>query len=479
MKIFKMFLNKRGMVLVISLLILALLLGAGVGAIVSMQTDLRTSGNLKTGTQAFYIADAGINHARQEMQDGDGTNDFDYVFATAATGAQVVSNSSFNGGTYTVTKEETASNPSRIKVLSVGTAPNNARAELEVWFRKDDGRPPKAVESNGDLRISGNPAIMGTCGGAHANEDMRVDGAPKAQMSNGLTVSNQTVTNRGLDIANGFQIDGNSACVGSAACDNAPGLQPDANKLNTTAKKDTYTATNNAAELADIPKINAAEYAQHVATLGEGGKGYICRLDGQIQTGGSCDAATGLCSGGSPPSVAPSGWSCSGGRWEVSGNSAANGVFYSEGETRISGSPGSSSNPLQATIIARDSINISGSPQMKPYPTTDDALKNHLLVTGNDLEISGNAGMNYSNSAILVHQQFKISGSPEITGFIMSNDGLPTWTGDPFPPSVSSSGVTINEIPGNARITYACDFGCTGPGCPPPTVGTASWAQQF
>lgn len=471
----KLLANQRGMILVLSLLILALLIGAGVGAIVSMQTDFRSSGNLKTGTQAFYNADAGVNHARQELQDSDSPH-FDSIF-TAADGTVIVSNSSFNGGTYSVTRQGSASSPSRIKVLSVGTAPNNARAELEVWFRKDDGRPPKAVETNGDLEISGNPNIMGTCGGAHANEDMRIQGNPGIQMANGLTVSNQTVTNRGIDIANGMDISGNP-CVGSSQCSLAPGQQPDANRLDTATERDNYESANNSAALQDIPTINPADYAQKVANLGAAGNGYICRQSGQVQQGGTCDATTGLCSGGTVVS-APSGWSCSSGNWQVSGNSAANGVFYSEGQTKISGSPGSTANPLQATIIARDSIEISGTPNIKPYPTSSDELKNHLLVTGNDLKISGNMKANYEKGAILVHQQFEISGNPEIAGFIISGDGLPTWTGDPFGPSQSNSGVTVNRINGNPTITYACDFGCTGPGCPPPTVGTASWAQKF
>ena len=59
--------DERGVVMVISLLILALLVGAGVGAIVSTQTDLKTSGNVKTATQAFYIAEGGLQRALRNL----------------------------------------------------------------------------------------------------------------------------------------------------------------------------------------------------------------------------------------------------------------------------------------------------------------------------------------------------------------------------------------------------------------------------
>jgi Tfp pilus assembly protein PilX len=61
--------NEEGMVLVISLLILSLLIGVGVGAMVSMQTDLKTSANFKTGTQAFYLAEAGIEWGKQQVKE--------------------------------------------------------------------------------------------------------------------------------------------------------------------------------------------------------------------------------------------------------------------------------------------------------------------------------------------------------------------------------------------------------------------------
>ena len=61
--------DQRGIVLGTSLLILALLIVAAIGAIVSVQSDFRISGNLKTSTQAFYLAEAGIEWAKQRIQD--------------------------------------------------------------------------------------------------------------------------------------------------------------------------------------------------------------------------------------------------------------------------------------------------------------------------------------------------------------------------------------------------------------------------
>ena len=61
--------NERGVVLVIALMVLSLLVGAGVGAIVSTQTDLKTSANIKAGTQAFYLATAGIERGKQKIKD--------------------------------------------------------------------------------------------------------------------------------------------------------------------------------------------------------------------------------------------------------------------------------------------------------------------------------------------------------------------------------------------------------------------------
>lgn len=433
--------NSRGIVLVISLMILALILGAGVGAILSVQMDLRSSGNFEKGTQAFYIAEAGVNHARQELQDADGILDFDSVYA-AANETVIVAVSAFNGGTYSVKRTGFSINPTRIKVLAVATLPNGVQSQIEVWFKKDDGRPPKAIETNGTMQIDGDIVLGGTCGGAHANGTLAVDAGnnPGIQMVRGLTSS------QGMDISG-------SPCIGSILCLTTPPVDL---VLDTSDERNSYEATNQNSSTYSIPPVQPKDYAPKVAALGDADKGYILHNDGTVTTGGSCDS-NGLCSGGTSVAV-PAGWSYSGDTWKVTGSSAATGIFYSESDVEISGSPGSLLFPWQTTIISRKEIEVSGSPHIMPYPTTVDELKNHLFVAGDDLKISGDMKASYANGAILVGDDLEIDGDPVIKGFILVRDDT--------------------EVNGDPQITYACDFGCKGPACPVPLINVGSLAER-
>ena len=408
--------NEQGIVLVISLLTIALLIGAGAAAIVSTQIDLRTSGNLNAGNRAFYIAEAGVNHARRELQSRTGAMNFDRAMQES-TGAVIVSNPNFNGGIYRVTRLTSATNPDRIKVLSSATAPNNAVSEVEAWFRKDPGRPPKAIATSGDLKISGSPKLIGACGGAHSNDDMQVSGNPAVQMADGLTAANTNVAG-GL-IPEGMNI-ASTPCVGSALCAGSNDQQSAVNRLDSVEKRAAYEASHGSMPSYDMPRINPADYAPLVASLGEEGKGYILHGDGTVVIGPriSCDLS-GLCAGGNLVAP-PQGWSFSGGSWRVDGATAADGVFYSEAKVDISGNIGSASLPWQATVIARDSIRVSGDAYLRPYPTTSLPLQNHLLVTGNDLEITGNMTATFAAGAILAHQQIRITKDPQIAGFVIA-----------------------------------------------------------
>lgn len=115
--------NERGLVLVCVLLIMGLLSAVAAGTLLSGQIDLRISANLKTRSQAFYIAEAGLHHGWQEVEDGDDTNDLAALFDTTGI-TTLFNNVSFGGGGYTVTVEPiSGSSPKRLKMISTGCLP--------------------------------------------------------------------------------------------------------------------------------------------------------------------------------------------------------------------------------------------------------------------------------------------------------------------------------------------------------------------
>lgn len=456
----KILASERGAVLVISLLTISLLIAAGAAAIIAVQSDLKIAANLAAGNRAFYIAEAGINHARRELQAKDSTMSFDRAMQ-AGPGAVLAANLSFNGGSYKVVRLEAALNPDRIRARSTASAPNNAVSEVEVWFRKIAGRPPKAVTSGGDLRISGSPRLVGSCGGAHANDDMQIAGSPSVQMIDGLTSSN--INHAGGIIPEGMEITG------------TPDIA--AEKLDAAEKRDAYEASHGILDPSDIPAVNPADYAPHVASLGASGKGYVLHDDGTVTTGPEVSCApNGLCSGGSATTV-PQGWSFSDGTWKVAGAEAADGVFYAEGKIEISGNVGSAALPWQATLIARDDIRIASDIHVRPFPTASAALQNQLFVAGNDLDINGNVTAKYAPGSVLVHQQFRITKDLQLAGFLIAGDGQPSWPDDPFPDG--SAGIALSEISGSPVIDYSCQFGCSGPACPAPEIALLGWKQNF
>lgn len=59
--------HESGMILFASLVLLTVLMAVGVGALVSVQNEFRVSANVTAGTSAFYLADAGIEWAKDQL----------------------------------------------------------------------------------------------------------------------------------------------------------------------------------------------------------------------------------------------------------------------------------------------------------------------------------------------------------------------------------------------------------------------------
>ncbi len=449
----------------IVIMLIAVLMVVGSAALMGSRADLKTSINFSGGTQAFYTAEAGLNAAIHELDDSDGTNDFDNVSLPLT----LYSAAAFGNGTYTVDLSLQSSSPRIIAVASAGTAPNNSTRTVQAWLEQAIEPPTKAIVSNNQIAfpVTGNLDLTGTCGGMHSNGDLTMNSNPSAEQSGGYT-------------STGYMNIVGNPCIGSNQCDENP--RPDAYVLDTEEDKTIYENDYSAQPQVDVPAINPADIASRVAALGAAGNGYILHDDGTVTNGGTCDS-TGLCTGGTGVSI-PDGWSYTSNpinQWKMNGTTAADGVFYAETYVIVQSSPGSEASPWQATIVARDSINYSGSPSLKPYPTSDTQLQGIMLMTGNDLRISGSVALVGQGGAILAHQQLILTGTITIDGYIFAGDGSPSWTGDPFP--TSSSGKDLggtHSMSGNPTINYNCNqVVCNNSVCGLPSVKIAagSWTE--
>lgn len=59
--------DERGVILFVTLVLLALLMVVGVGAWLSVQNEFRVSANVTAGASAFYLADSGVEWAKEQL----------------------------------------------------------------------------------------------------------------------------------------------------------------------------------------------------------------------------------------------------------------------------------------------------------------------------------------------------------------------------------------------------------------------------
>lgn len=200
--------DERGMVMAISLLILALLIGAGVGAIVSTQTDLKTSGNLLTGTQAFYLAEAGIEWGKKRVEDtapnppspGTGT----LRLSPGSFTVSFLSPTKVNNLQATVTIQSTGQAGSSSSTIQARVTKSYELSDAAVSLRGNEGHP--SFVGNAFL-VDGrdyDPVTGTLVPGAKASFGISVpDATLEAQVEGGLTSQQKdNITGKGGTIPN-------------------------------------------------------------------------------------------------------------------------------------------------------------------------------------------------------------------------------------------------------------------------------------
>jgi hypothetical protein len=429
----------------------SMVLVIGIGAVLSIIAavmaaqsinNLRQAGNERRYEQALHVADAGIDDSLYRLSQTGGAyftgEAVPAPFASAqaertwilmqanvavtANPARLITTT--EGQWVTIVDPNEATGGKTGVIYSVGFVPSKASATKTRIVRAEYDFAPfvpsSAILSDGNLTISGNPAVTGTSGNVHANGNLNLSGDP---------------TTTGSVSASGTC----SGCTDSGIGDpaNSGGGRPEQ-------------------KVPDLDPRSAYAHSE-----------YDLCPDGTVRPGPAYFGAGANTTGipcGSPTVLASSGseyrnWKMAGtdasqgAKWDYSGDTAYDGVYYMyRGSAKISGNPGTEANPWDVTILAEAThaagpepncphtggdIEISGNPSIRPHVRATPLA----LVAGRDLKVSGNPD-GVLEGVYAAHEQFDVSGNPDLKGAVLSTSGCNT-AGSPVPASTISGNPTI------------------------------------
>ena len=411
--------KERGVALLTTLIAIAILTVLGLALTTNGRIAFMISGNEADAIEAGYIAEAGLNHARELivalnttdytslLTSGDGTACNGDEFSTQATDPIAAAGEAFGNGQYAVSVcddssdgdgDTNADSNGVVRVVSLGTGSDNATATLELTLGTQD---LPAVLVDGNLRLNSATTIMGTGGSVHSNGNLHLNGSgacAQLYFSTSGTIEDDPVGNTG------------------AACDESGEGNMDAR----------------AGEAAvDVPTVDFDVLKANVD--------YVLKDNGTIyQVSTMLTLSIGTCGCGT--------WSWSDPKWEI--DSAVNGSFYAE-DTAITIGDVSGT----ASFVADGYIEVSGNPaNLSPDLTVDGV--SYAMAAGYDLKLNGNAATSNIEGVFYTNHQLDISGNPNINGQLIAADLADTT----FPPdgnnlvSLSSGWMEFSR---NPSITYS------------------------
>lgn len=384
--------DERGFVLPLALIVL-IVLASLTGALLAVgSTESQVSSNHLRGTQAYFLAEAGLEDALNTLRDSAVTITSAPATLTSLPGLSGASPTLAAFGSYTVEYQRLGG--STVRVVSTGrTASGSATKTLTAVF-SNAFAIDAAIVAGTNFSIGGNAVVNGTCGNVHSNGDLSVSGSPSVGGS--LT-------------ATGAYVDTGHAAIGGTA----GGGQP--------AKA--------------VPTIIPSSFLASAKTTVPANQIFQLKSNGQVLDGYDSMVQT-VASG-----ATYRGWRYTAGTpatWAVIGDTGYDGTYYVEGNATISGNPGTASTPWAASVIATGSILVSGSPEMNTH------LPDTLFVSGLDVQISGSPTLGF-NGLVAAHEQVSISGNMTLNGFIVAEGA-----------SSTSGTVTQNAFGGSPTITFTC-----------------------
>ncbi len=413
--------GERGSALLGVLLLLLLMSALAAALGVSGQTETLISRNQRAAAQAQAAAEAGLNHAVElaatyiSEWNANGFADADAAIDALLLGPDLAS------GTV-ATDADNGSLGTRAGITVAEEIPLGTRltiaaginADYEAFVMDDELAP---TEDGNAVNDANSTLIVQATG--YAKEDGLTES--KVVLEALLTpVSLPAVlTNGDLDIWGNVDVSGTGGNVHSNADLDITG---NATVAGTATASGTYTGDpggSGGAPPMPVPAISASDY--------------LTSADFILTSTGTMTDQFGN------PLACCNNWTFNAGEWRVSG-APTTGTYYVQGSVRMTGNAGSPGSPAQFTIIAEDSIDISGTGDIIPD------TPGLMFVTDGDLDFSGGRTM-HAPGQILVHEQIKLRGNPEIHGQVIVENAA----------SVSTL-VTDNSLAGNVDIIYNGGF---------------------
>jgi Tfp pilus assembly protein PilX len=175
--------DEKGLVLVVSLMMGAVIMLLGTTAVLTTSTDLKISGNYRTGNEAFYIAEAGIEEARARLRAGAASPITDTHPTQASWAAFIGSETKANGKGYN------SGNTMNARYASLSTMDytvkivhaTNAGGNLLYWYDPTGGDKPVITPTP----VAGKNIyrVTGYGGAANATKVIEVEMAPLPPIS--------------------------------------------------------------------------------------------------------------------------------------------------------------------------------------------------------------------------------------------------------------------------------------------------------
>ncbi|MDP3097416.1 MAG: pilus assembly PilX N-terminal domain-containing protein [Syntrophales bacterium] len=376
--------DEKGMILVVSLMMISALLLLGTTAVMTSTTDMKINANYKTGIQAYYAAEAGLEEARARLR-------ATFLPATGATGriVDLSPTSATWSASICPTCTYTSSQSAITYTASIVHSTNAGGSILYYWDANGDGTPERTTTAKTDMNIY-LVTSTGSASGAQKTIEIEMTRLPPITVPGPLYVE-----------ANTKIMGSSTSIVGTDGCgtDNKPGVV-------TTLAGTTVTQSGNPV-VAGTPPIASSSANMNVNAMLDSQKGAANYsydyTSNQVMTGmhwgtpvmvvGAPDTTPSTCDV-SPPNIVYFNMHDTS-SIKLSGGSSGCGILLVDGDLEVSG--GFSWNGL---IMVTGSVTFTGGAADKKNITGG-------VVAGNEVDasldldvIGGSISLVYCSTAI-------------------------------------------------------------------------------